>query len=62
VLGFGAVWRGIDGVQIALGFATTDEQESQISLQRFQGGALLSDRSSGQVFVLYSDSTLAGPY
>ncbi len=62
VLGFGAVWRGIDGVQTALGFATTDEQELQISLQRFQGGALLSDRSSGQVFVLYSDSTLAGPY
>jgi hypothetical protein len=62
VLGFGAVWRGIEGVQDALGFATTDEQEAEFAIQRFQGGALLADGTSGQVFVLYADSTLAGPY
>jgi hypothetical protein len=62
VLGFGAVWRGVEGVRDALGFATTDEEQAEITLQRFQGGALLADRSSGQVFVLFADSTAAGPY
>ncbi len=62
VLGFGAVWRGIDGVQAALGFARTDETKAQLGVQRFEGGALLADQSSGQTFVLYADSTLAGPY
>lgn len=62
VLGFGAVWRGVEGVEAALGFARTGEEAAQITLQRFQGGSLLRDRASGQVFILYADGTLSGPY
>jgi len=52
----------VPGVRDAIGFAQTDEQQASLATQRFAGGTLLSDASSGQVFVLYADSTLAGPY
>lgn len=64
-LGFGAVWRAVDGVRQALGFARTDETAASLSIQQFEGGALLLDSSSGQVFVLVGapDSGSAyGPY
>jgi hypothetical protein len=60
--GFGAVWRGIPGVQDALGFARTAEQSGSISTQKFQNGLLLADGSSGQVFVLLADGRAFGPY
>lgn len=64
-LGFGAVWRAIDGVRQALGFARTDETAASLSIQQFEGGALLLDSSSGQVFVLVGapeSGTAYGPY
>jgi hypothetical protein len=59
---FSAVWSSVPGVQDALGFAQTDEQEADLATQRFSGGTLLLDSSSGQVFVLFGDSTLGGPF
>ncbi|KXK21867.1 MAG: serine/threonine protein kinase [Chloroflexi bacterium OLB15] len=64
-LGFGAVWRAVDGVREALGFARTDETAASLSIQQFEGGSLLLDSSSGQVFVLVGtpdDGTAYGPY
>jgi hypothetical protein len=64
-LGFGAVWRAVDGVRSALGFARTDETAVSLSVQRFEGGTLILDSSAGQVFVLVGspDSGVAyGPY
>jgi hypothetical protein len=64
-LGFGAVWKAVDGVRQALGFARTDEQAASISIQRFEGGALFLDSSAGQVFALVgeqSGGTVYGPF
>jgi hypothetical protein len=61
-LGFGNVWRGVQGVQEALGFARTDEQPASFTMQAFQGGTLLLDGSSGQVFALVGNGTAYGPY
>jgi len=61
-LGFGAVWRGLPGVQDALGFARTPEGSVKLTIQRFQNGTLLGDGSSGQVFVLMADGQSYGPY
>lgn len=64
-LGFGAVWKAVDGVRQALGFARTDEQAASISIQRFDGGALFLDSSAGQVFALVgeqSGGTAYGPF
>ncbi|MBI1282138.1 MAG: hypothetical protein GC179_28685 [Anaerolineaceae bacterium] len=60
--GFGAVWRGLPGVQDALGFAKTPEQGTKMVTQKFQNGVLLADGQSGQVFVLLSDGRAMGPY
>jgi hypothetical protein len=59
---FGAVWRGIPGVQDALGYARTAEQATPLSTQKFQNGQLLADGISGQVFVLLADGRAFGPY
>jgi len=61
-LGFGAVWRGLPGVEASLGFARTGEQGSKLVMQKFQNGSLLADGSSGQVFILLSDNRAFGPY
>jgi hypothetical protein len=64
-LGFGAVWKAVDGVRQTLGFARTDEQAASISIQRFDGGALFLDSSAGQVFALIgepSGGTAYGPF
>lgn len=62
VLGFGAVWRGVPGVRDTLGFARLDEQPANLAYQRFEGGMLLADTTSGLVFVLVGASTAYGPY
>lgn len=60
--GFGAVWRGLPGVQDALGFARTPEQGTKLVTQKLQNGLLLADGGSGQVFALLSDGRAMGPY
>lgn len=60
--GFRSVWQSVPGVRDAIGFAQTEEQEALLLSQRFEGGSILLDSSSGQAFVLFADSTLAGPY
>ncbi len=60
--GFGAVWRGLPGVQDALGFARTAEQGTKLVTQKYQNGLLLADVQSGQVFVLLADGRSFGPY
>jgi hypothetical protein len=60
--GFGAVWRGLPGVQDGLGFAKTAEQGTKMVTQKFQNGVLLADGQSGQTFVLLSDGRAMGPY
>jgi hypothetical protein len=59
---FSTIWRSVQGLSDALGFARTGDQTSSITTQRFQGGALLADGSSGQVFVLLADGRAFGPY
>jgi hypothetical protein len=64
-LGFGAVWRAVDGVRQTLGFARTDEQAASLTVQKFEGGTLLLDSSAGQVFALVgvgADGIAHGPY
>jgi hypothetical protein len=60
--GFGAVWRGLPGVQDGLGYARSPEQGTKLVTQKFQNGLLLADGGSGQVFVLLSDGRGMGPY
>jgi hypothetical protein len=60
--GFGAVWRGLPGVQDALGFAKAAEQGTKLVTQKFQNGLLLADGGSGQTFVLLSNGQAMGPY
>jgi hypothetical protein len=62
VRGFGGVWRNTPDVRDALGFARTDEQELTMQSQRFDGGLLLLDSSSGLVFALIVDGTAYGPF
>jgi hypothetical protein len=62
VRGFGTVWRTTPGVRDALGYARLDEQETAMNSQRFDGGLLFDDRSSGQVFILLVNGTAYGPY
>jgi hypothetical protein len=52
LFGFGAVWKAVDGVRAAVGFARLEEAAASLTVQRFDRGALLRDVSSGQVFVL----------
>jgi len=59
---FGGLWRGLAGVSDALGWGRTQIQQASFSTQRFEGGALFLDRASGQLYVLWLDSTMAGPY
>ena len=63
-LGFGAVWKAVDGVRQAVGFARTDETSASLTVQRFEGGALILDSTSGQVFALVGrdQGTAYGPY
>lgn len=62
LLGFGSVWYGVDGVRDALGYARTEEQETRISYQRFEGGTLIADVGNGVVYVLLNNNRAFGPY
>lgn len=55
-------WQAAQGLSDALGFARLEAQDAAISTQRFQGGVLLADGSSGQVFLLLANGTAHGPY
>lgn len=59
---YGGLWRGLAGVSDALGWGRTQLEEASFYTQRFEGGALFLDRSSGQLYVLWLDSTMSGPY
>jgi hypothetical protein len=61
---FGALWRANDAIRQALGFARADESSVSITVQRFDGGALLFDMTSAQVFALVGrdDGIAYGPY
>lgn len=59
---FGGLWAGVPGVSDALGFATTDPQDVQVQIQRFDGGTLLRDATVGQVFAFYNNGDAYGPY
>ncbi len=59
---FSTIWRSVQGLSDTLGYARTGNQESSITTQRFQGGTLLADGSSGQIFVLLADGRAYGPY
>ncbi|MDX2160939.1 MAG: hypothetical protein SF162_06400 [bacterium] len=66
---YGALWRAVEPVRQALGFARSEPQPVSVSLQRFDRGALLLDSSAGQVFALVGttggqigDGTAFGPY
>ncbi|NWF71074.1 MAG: hypothetical protein HXY40_18480 [Chloroflexi bacterium] len=59
---FFALWLGIPGVFDALGYASTQEQEAALHLQRFDGGTLLKDVGVAQVFVLFNNGDVYGPY
>lgn len=61
-LGFGAVWQSTPGVRDALGFAVTEEIEVNVFVQRFEGGTLLYDESTAQVFVLMINNDAFGPF
>lgn len=59
---FETVWRSVQGLSDIIGYGRTEEEPASITTQRFQGGALLADGSSGQVFILLADSRAFGPY
>jgi hypothetical protein len=49
---FGAIWKAVDGVRQALGFARLDEQSASLAIQRFENGALIRDETAGQTFII----------
>ncbi len=62
--GFGAIWKAIDGVRQALGFARLEEQSVSLAIQRFQNGALIRDETAGQTFIIVGTDAggAYGPY
>mgnify|MGYP001045174571 FL=1 len=52
IRGFGKVWREVDGVRQALGWATAPEQGDGAEYYRFTKGALLRVRSSDTVYLI----------
>ena len=59
-LGFGAVWASLPGVRQALGFARTEENSASTIIQRFIGGTLMLDASTGQTFALLGNNQVQG--
>ncbi|RMG82507.1 MAG: hypothetical protein D6712_14530 [Chloroflexi bacterium] len=59
---FGGMWRGVEGIEEALGFAITPPQRIDLGLQRFEGGSFFFDQTSGQIFALTVDGDVYGPY
>ncbi len=59
---FIGMWLGVEEVRDRLGFARLSSQPSNLALQRFENGALLSDGSSGVVYILLGSNMAFGPY
>ncbi len=59
---FFSLWLGVFGIRDALGFASTQEEDVGVHLQRFDGGTLLKDVGAGQVFALFNNGSVYGPY
>ncbi len=59
---FSTMWRAVDALREGLGYARLPVQVANLSLQRFEGGALLADRTSGLTYILVGTSTAYGPY
>ncbi len=59
---FSAMWRAVDELRESLGYARLGGQAANLSLQRFEGGALLADRTSGLTYLLVGMNTAYGPY
>lgn len=58
---FGAAWLTVPQVTTSLGFAVTPDQAVDVNLQRFEGGTLFLDITSGQVFALLVNGDAIGP-
>lgn len=58
----GAVWATVPAAREALGYASTEEQEVDVNIQRFDGGTLFLDVTTGQVFALLVNGNAFGPY
>jgi serine/threonine-protein kinase len=59
---FGAIWANNPQLRELLGYATTQEQNISVNLQRFEGGTLFLDATVGQVFVLLVNGEALGAY
>lgn len=58
----GSVWATVPDARDALGFAATQLQDVDINIQRFDGGTLFLDVTTGQVFALLVNGSAFGPY
>lgn len=54
-------WLTITDARAALGYGLTPELEIQVNLQRFEGGTLFADLTTGQVFALLANGDVIGP-
>ena len=59
---FGATWANNPQLRELMGYATTQEQDISVNLQRFEGGTLFLDATVGQVFVLLVNGEALGAY
>lgn len=57
-----AVWAGLPQVGDAVGFALQPPQPGDVNVQRYAGGSLFLDFSSGQVYALLLDGSAVGPF
>lgn len=58
----GSVWATVPDARDELGFASTQLQRVEINIQRFDGGTLFLDVTTGQVFALLVNGIAYGPY
>lgn len=56
------MWQQVDGVRQTLGLGLLPELELDMGFQRFEGGTLLFDGETGQVYALLIDGQVFGPY
>jgi hypothetical protein len=59
---FASMWLAIPELRQALGFAVQQAVNSDINVQRFDGGSLFLDANSGLSFVLLLNGDAIGPY
>lgn len=56
------MWLIVPELRDRLGFARLPAQTANLSLQRFENGGLLADRTSGVVYILLANNIAFGPY